>query len=105
MTKGCGKGVVVDVHGEKKNEIGQRSRPNKYRGPMSNRAHFKYFNYFTYKPRSSSLANAFDLKPLVSVNLSALFFFSPSLADHECSSFVFHDRRRSCATNVSDGSD
>lgn len=73
--------------GEKKrNEL----RPNKYRVPSGcrDRAHFKYFNYFSYKPRSSSLADAFDPKPLVSVtipfdlslslSLSLFFFFFDS---------------------------
>lgn len=52
---------------------------------MSNRAHFKYFNYFTYKPRLSSLVDAFDPKPLVS-ELPPDIFYSYSC---ECSSFVF----------------
>lgn len=77
---------VAARHGERKGRekekrnAEQRSRPNKYRVPgrCRGRAHFKYFNYFSYKPRSSSLADAFDPKPLVSVT-SPLFDLSLSL--------------------------
>lgn len=78
---------VAARHGERKGRekekrnAEQRSRPNKYRVPgrCRGRAHFKYFNYFSYKPRSSSLADAFDPKPLVSVT-SPLFDLSLSLS-------------------------
>lgn len=89
---GGGEGSWRWTSGREKRNAEQRSRPNKYRvaSRCRDRAHFKYFNYFSYKPRSSSLADAFDPKPLVSVTTP--FDLFPSLPLSLFLSFFFDSR-------------